>query len=95
MEAKPELLNQIKDLIKEAIQEVGTGWPRWMPIKMASNYSGLSERTLRDLARRGIIYATKPGGGKLIFDKESIDRYFLKEKAKIKFHLDQFKRVRI
>ena len=85
-------LNQITIALKQALQEVGLGWPRWMPSKMASRYSGLSEKTLRRLARVGEIYATKPCGGKLLFDKESIDAFMLREKVELHVHLDQVKR---
>lgn len=78
--------------VKEAIQEAGTGWPRWMPSKMASRYSGLSEKTPRRLARDGEIYATSVNGGKLLFDKESIDSFMLREKAVLQRHLDRIKK---
>ena len=81
----------IKTAIKEAIQEAGIGWPRWMPSKMASRYSGLSEKTLRRLAKEGEIYATSVNGGKLLFDKESIDAFMLREKAELHIHLDHIK----
>ncbi len=81
----------IKTAIKEAIQEAGIGWPRWMPSKMASRYSGLSEKTLRRLAKEGEIYATSVNGGKLLFDRESIDAFMLKEKAELQIHLDHIK----
>ena len=83
----------IKDAIKEALQEAGMGWPRWLPTGMASRYSGLSAKTLRRLAREGEIYATNPGGGKLLFDRESIDTFMLKERAEIQIHLDRLKHI--
>ncbi len=89
--ALKELQVFIKTAIKEAIQEAGIGWPRWMPSKMASHYSGLSEKTLRRLAREGEIYATSVNGGKLLFDRESIDAFMLREKAKLHIHLDHIK----
>ncbi|AEH45833.1 hypothetical protein Thein_1979 [Thermodesulfatator indicus DSM 15286] len=85
---------QIIELLQELREEIARlqTWPRWLPIRDAVRYSGLSEKKLRELAREGEIYATKPGGGKLIFDRESIDDYFLREKARIKAHLELFKR---
>ncbi len=85
---------QIFELLQELREEIARlqSWPRWLPTKAAVRYSGLSEKKLRELVREGEIYATNPGGGKLIFDRESIDEYLLREKARIKAHLELFKR---
>ncbi|RLI86747.1 MAG: hypothetical protein DRP01_03525 [Archaeoglobales archaeon] len=85
---------ELKEIIKE-IQEIkyllrSQTWPRWLPTKLAAKYSGLSANKLRQLYKEGEIYA-KDIGGKLIFDRESIDEYFLKDKAKLKIYLDKIK----
>jgi len=85
---------KLKKILKETLMDLGVGtpsWPRWMPSKMASRYSGLSDKTLRRLAREGEIYAVNIGGKKFLFDKESIDEYLLKEKAELQIHLDRIK----
>jgi len=97
----PELTPEaIKKLVYEAVREAlasqPTAWPRWLPVKEASRYSGLSAKKLRELARAGEIYAAEsPGGGKLLFDRESIDEYFLREKAHLKAHLELLKRSKV
>ncbi|GAB6161946.1 hypothetical protein JCM12298_11050 [Desulfothermus naphthae] len=83
---------EIKEIIIQALQEINFVWPRWLPTKMASRYSGLSEKTLRNLYKTGDIYATSIGGGKLLFDKESIDQFMLREKAVINAHVDKLKK---
>ena len=74
---------ELKEIIKETIQEVlhellfeilpRFEYSQYLPSKEASHYSGLSEKTLRKLASEGEIYATSVGGGKLLFDRMSID----------------------
>ncbi len=89
------MINQ--EEILKAIQQVcaATAWPRWLPSKKAAQYSGLSEKTLRRLAKQGEIYAACPGGGKLLFDKEDIDAYMLRQKAEIAGLLSKFTRKKI
>lgn len=82
----------LKKAIKEAMAEVimeSKDWPRWLPINLASHYSGLSAKTLRNLAKEGDIYATSINGGKLLFDKNSIDEFMLRDKKMIQVYLDR------
>ena len=61
---------KLKKILKETLMDLGVGtpsWPRWMPSKMASRYSGLSDKTLRRLAREGEIYAVNIGGKKFLY----------------------------
>ena len=82
----------LKRVLQEELSRIQV-WPRWLPTREASRYSGLSAKTLRKLAQEGEIYAVEsPGGGKLLFDRKSIDEYFLREKALLKAHLDRLKR---
>ena len=96
---------EIKKIIAEAVKEVlsellpasvsasPSEYPRWLPTREAVKYSGLSKDTLYKLAEEGEIYAVKsPGGGKLLFDRLSIDEYLLREKYQIKAHLDRIKK---
>ena len=85
----PETIKQIvqeaiKEALREALSSLPTSYPRWLPSKEASRYSGLSEKTLRRLAQEGEIYATSIGGGKLLFDRESIDEFLLKQQKEVK-----------
>jgi hypothetical protein len=60
-------------------------WPRWLRLAQAREYSGLSERRLKALAReRTVIGFPDPddrrgsiGEGVWIFDRESLDAYRL------------------
>lgn len=80
-----------EEILKAIQQACATAaWPRWLPSKKAAQYSGLSEKTLRKLAKQGEIYAACPGGGKLLFDKEDIDAYMLRQKAQIADLLSKF-----
>jgi len=91
---------EIKQLIAEAVREVlsellpasvpvsPSEYPRWLPSKEASRYSGLSEKTLRKLAQEGEIYAASVGGGKLLFDRYSIDDFLLKQQREVKLRVD-------
>ena len=81
----------LKRVLQEELSRIQV-WPRWLPTKAAARYSGLSEWKLRELYKQGEIYAKNIGGGKLIFDRESIDDYMLRDKALLKAHLDQLKR---
>lgn len=80
-----------KELIKEAIKEVlwelrhelNLFGARWLSTKDAIRYSGLSKDVLYKLYKNGEIYATTVGGGKLIWDRNSIDEYFLRQKNEV------------
>ena len=82
---------ELKKLIKEALLELGFGvglnqaQPRWLSTQEAVKYSGLSRNTLYRLYQEGEIYATTVGGGKLLWDRESIDEYLLKGKREIQY----------
>ena len=89
---KEDILRILTAMIQKVVQETGCAWPRWMPSRMASRYSGLSVKTLRKLAREGEIYAASVNGGKLLFDRESIDEYLLRNRAEIKLRLDELKK---
>ena len=97
MQLTPETIKElVYEAVREALASQPTAWPRWLPAREASRYSGLSAKKLRELARAGEIYAVEsPGGGKLLFDRESIDEYFLREKARLRAHLDLLKRSRV
>ena len=93
MELRPETLRAlIQEAVREALECRPSAWPRWLPIKEAARYSGLSPATLRKLAREGEIYARNLNGGKLLFDRESIDDFMLRDRAEIKARLDHFLR---
>jgi len=94
----PETIKQIvqeaiKEALREALSSLPTSYPRWLPTREAVKYSGLSKDILYKLAEEGEIYAVKsPGGGKLLFDRLSIDEYLLKDKHQFKVHLDRIKK---
>ena len=89
------------DLIARKLEEIEVllkghfSWPRWLPTKEATRYSGLSAKTLVRLYRNGDIYAANLGGGKYLFDRISIDEFFLKEKIQIKISVDKPDRTRL
>lgn len=76
-----ELVKEIKEAIKEELAQYL--YPRWLSTKDAIRYSGLSKDSLYRLYKEGEIYATSIGGGKLIWDRNSIDDYFLRRKNEI------------
>jgi len=84
--SREELKQVLKEVLQEILQEISLKQelPRWLPSKEASRYSGLSEKTLRRLAKEGEIYATSIGGGKLLFDRYSIDEFLLKQQREVK-----------
>ncbi|MEM7814709.1 MAG: helix-turn-helix domain-containing protein [Candidatus Aenigmatarchaeota archaeon] len=77
--------------MKEALLELGAfqTWPRWLSTREACRYSGLSKDMLYKLRNEGEIYATTVGGGKLLWDKESIDEFLLKDKKNITLKVKQ------
>ena len=91
-----EFREEIKKLVVEAVREAllellpasPSEYPRWLPSKEASRYCGLSEKTLRKLAQEGEIYAASVGGGKLLFDRYSIDDFLLKQQREVKLRVD-------
>ncbi|WP_419529552.1 helix-turn-helix domain-containing protein [Haloferula sp.] len=53
---------------------------RWLPLKKASIYSGLSARTLQNYIRKGLIKSSNviaPGSsrGRRLIDRESLDAF--------------------
>ena len=85
------ILELLRQAVREEISRIQI-WPRWLPTKAAVKYSGLSAWKLRELARSGEIYARNIGGGKLVFDRQSIDEYMLRDKALLHKHLDRLER---
>ena len=94
MELTPEALRAlIQEAVREALESRPSAWPRWLPIKEAARYSGLSPATLRKLAREGEVYAKNLNGGKLLFDRESIDEFMLRDRAELSAQLARFRRL--
>jgi hypothetical protein len=58
-------------------------WPRWLRLAQAREYSGLSERRLKELAQGRVVVGFpdpddrrgRVGEGVWIFDRESLDAY--------------------
>ncbi|SOB60596.1 protein of unknown function [Pseudodesulfovibrio profundus] len=50
--------------------------PRWLSLKQAVCYSGLSPNTLRKYADEGVIQASRTVGNHRRFDRESIDEFY-------------------
>jgi len=93
MQLTPEAIKQIVfEAIREALPSLPSEWPRWLPTKEAVRYSGLSEKTLRRLAQEGEIYATSINGGKLLFDRYSIDEFLLKQQKEVKVKAESIAR---
>ncbi len=88
----PEAIRKIiYEAVKEVLESQPVIWPRWLKTAQAARYSGLSTKTLRRLAREGKIRARRHGKD-LIFDRESIDEYFLRQEAEVKAHLEKVKK---
>ena len=68
-------------------EPINLDWPRWLSTELASRYSSLSGKTLRRLYKEDKIYAKSLGGGKFLFDRESIDEYMLREKMELRVGL--------
>ena len=88
----PEAIRRIVyEAVKEVLENQPVIWPRWLKTAQAARYSGLSTKTLRRLAREGKIRAYRHGKD-LIFDRESIDQYFLCQEAEIQAHFEEIKK---
>lgn len=55
--------------------------PRWLPLRHAVEYSGLSPNTLRKYADEGIIRASRTEGQHRRFDRESIDEFYNRDQV--------------
>ena len=78
MELNAELIRKI---VFEAVQEALKAtpmWPRWLPLKEAARYAGISTKKLRQLVEQGEIRA-KRLEGKWIVDRLSIDEFYEKD----------------
>ena len=98
-ESRPyeDLIKSLKKEIIEAIQDSMVP-VRYMSLKQASVYSGIGQKKLIHLAKKGHIRGQKRTDiprGDWSFDKESIDKYwhrpFENAKSKAKEILDQIK----
>ena len=56
--------------------------PRWMKLRVAAKYSGLSDTTLRKLIKSGAFRSALVGGSRLI-DRVSLDEYIERWAAEI------------
>lgn len=81
----------IERAVRKAMTEIVLSWPRWLKTAQAARYSGLSTKTLRRLAREGEIKAYRHGKD-LVFDRESIDQYFLRQEAEVQAHFEKVKK---
>lgn len=54
---------------------------RWLPLKRAAAYAGLSPNTLRKYADEGLIRARRTEGGHRRFDRESIDEFYNRQEV--------------
>ena len=61
-------------------------WARWVKLKPAAMYSALGEHRLKDLAKKGVIVGypdPESKRGDWVFDRESIDKYRLRQASTI------------
>ena len=63
-----ELLEQIRDLILGKISN------RWMNIKEVSNYTSVSQSTIRRAVQKGVLKVSTTTG-KLLFKLSDVDRW--------------------
>jgi len=63
-----ELLNEIKSLIRGKVNE------RWLTLKEVSEYTSLSESTLRRAIQKGVLKSSNKTG-RLLFKVSSVDRW--------------------
>ena len=63
-----ELLNEIKTLILGKVNE------RWLTLREVSEYSSVSESTIRRAIKRGVLKSSN-STGRLLFKVSSVDRW--------------------
>ena len=63
-----ELLSEIKSLIKGKVNE------RWLTLKEVSEYTSLSESTIRRAIQKGVLKSSNKTG-RLLFKVSSVDRW--------------------
>lgn len=63
-----ELLNEIKNLIIGKVNE------RWLTLKEVSEYTSLSESTIRRAIQKGVLKSSNKTG-RLLFKVSSVDRW--------------------
>ena len=63
-----ELLNEIKNLIIGKVNE------RWLTLKEVSEYTSLSESTIRRSIQKGVLKSSNKTG-RLLFKVSSVDRW--------------------
>ena len=63
-----ELLNEIKSLITGKVNE------RWLTLKEVSEYTSLSESTIRRAIQKGVLKSSDKTG-RLLFKVSSVDRW--------------------
>ena len=63
-----ELLNEIKSLIRGKVNE------RWLTLKEVSEYTSLSESTIRRAIQKGVLKSSNKTG-RLLFKVSSVDRW--------------------
>lgn len=63
-----ELLNEIKSLIIGKVNE------RWLTLKEVSEYTSLSESTIRRAIQKGVLKSSDKTG-RLLFKVSSVDRW--------------------
>ena len=59
--------------IEEKLDTLGTAAPRWLTISKASDYTSLSEETIRRLLSSGKITAHRVVKGRILIDRQELD----------------------
>jgi excisionase family DNA binding protein len=59
--------------IAELLSRREATWPRWLTIKRAAEYSGLSAGTVRRMLSAGRLEAHRPARGRVLIDRMELD----------------------
>jgi len=66
------ILAKLDELLQRPVHQ-----PRFLSIKQAGEYSSLSDDSLRRLIERGDLTACRPVKGKILLDRQELDRLIL------------------
>jgi hypothetical protein len=60
--------------IRDLIDKINTGgWARWLSVEGASQYSSLSDKSIRNLCADGTLNPSRTVRGKLLIDRTELD----------------------
>lgn len=73
MSSVDERLLTIEQLVRDLSAQITAGPARWLSVASAAEYSGLGQKTIRQLLAADKLTAHRPVRGRVLLDRQELD----------------------